>query len=185
MSSCGLGSAFDFTDEEDDDLELSTDHTYVKSDAVVYREHVERHFAEFSPATKKEGSLVQCIADCEWRLLQIVPLEAGIYAIGRRKLADEFADEPDSTARRALIDAQIFMTYRKEFSSLASQERRLRSQRKADTAELQRLQNQRLNVRDKGGQEGHTVRNTIEQNTFVRGMGTFADAAQTVERGNA
>ena len=112
-------------------------------DALAYQQHLNRHTAEFSPATDKEKALVQTIADSEWRLLRIAPLEAGIYAIGRRKLADLFPEEKDPTNRQALIDAEIFLTYRKDFSNLALQERRLRNQRNADIAQLETLQKDR------------------------------------------
>jgi hypothetical protein len=116
-------------------------------DAPMYYEHLDRQFAEYAPATNKEKALVQTIADTEWRLLRIAPLEAGIYAVGRRKLADQFADEPDFENRQDLITAEIFLTYRKDFSNLALQERRLRNQRKADIAELQQLQQARIQQR--------------------------------------
>jgi hypothetical protein len=116
-------------------------------DIHAYYDHLDRHFADFSPATDKEKALVKTIADTEWRLLRIGPLEAGIYAVGRRKLADQFADEPDVFNREDLINAEVLLTYRKDFSNLALQERRLRSQRKADIAELQQLQHERIQQR--------------------------------------
>jgi hypothetical protein len=113
-------------------------------DALAYQHHLDRHFREFSPATDKEKALVQTIADTEWRLLRIAPLEAGIYAVGRRKLADLFPEEKDPANRADLITAEIFMTYRKDFSNLALQERRLRNQRQADIAQLRELQKERI-----------------------------------------
>jgi hypothetical protein len=112
-------------------------------DALAYQQHLNRHTAEFSPATDKEKALVQTIGDSEWRLLRIAPLEAGIQAVGRRKLADLFPEEKDPNNRQALIDAEIFLTYRKDFSNLALQERRLRNQRNADIAQLETLQKDR------------------------------------------
>jgi hypothetical protein len=112
-------------------------------DAVIYQQHLDRNFAEFAPGTDKEKALVQTIADAEWRLLRIVPLEAGIYAIGRLELADQFADHPDPVNREALIQGKIFMTYRRDLMNLALQERRLRNQRKTDIAELTQLQKDR------------------------------------------
>jgi hypothetical protein len=116
---------------------LSTD------DAAVYQQHLDRHFSQYNPATDEEKALVQAIGDTEWRLLRIAPLEAGIYAIGRRQLADQFADEQDQTNREALIHARIFMTYREDLNNLALQERRLRSQLAVDTAKLEQLQKDR------------------------------------------
>jgi hypothetical protein len=113
-------------------------------DAVIYQQHLNRHFAEFAPATDNEKALVQTIADTDWRLLRIAPLEAGIYAIGRLELADQFPTHADPGTREALIQSKIFMTYRRDLMNLALQERRLRNQRKADIAELQQLQKERL-----------------------------------------
>jgi hypothetical protein len=121
-------------------------------DASIYQHHLDRHFSQFSPATDQEQVLVQTIADTEWRLLRIVPLETGLYAIGRRKLADQFADEPDPTTREALIMAEVFTVYMKQLSNLALQERRLRNQRKADIAELQQLQQERAEKQHKAAQ---------------------------------
>jgi hypothetical protein len=112
-------------------------------DALIYQQHLDRHFAEFSPATDKEKAFVQIIADTEWRLLRIAPLEAGVYAVGCRKLAGQFAEEKDPTNREALITAEVYLTYRKDLSNLALQERRLRNQCKADVAALQQLQQER------------------------------------------
>ena len=65
------------------------------------------------------------------------PLEAGLYALGRRKLADLFPEEKDPVKRQALIHAEIYSTYRKDFWNLGLQERRLRSQLNSDLAELE------------------------------------------------
>jgi hypothetical protein len=96
-------------------------------DAIIYQQHLDRNFSEFSPVTDREKTLVQTIADAEWRLLRITPLEAGIYAIGRLELANEFAAFADSDNREALIQGKIFITYRRDLTNLALQERRLRS----------------------------------------------------------
>jgi hypothetical protein len=123
-----------------------TGHTVLlpTDDALVYRQHLDRYNARFSPATDQEKALVQTIADTEWRLLRIAPLEASIYAIGRRELADQFADEADLASREALLLGAIFMTYRRDLNNLALQERRLRNQRAADIAELKSIQTERL-----------------------------------------
>jgi hypothetical protein len=112
-------------------------------DSHAYHDHLDRHFLKFTPANDDEKALVQTIADTEWRLLRIAPLEAGLYAVGRRKLADLFPEEKDPANRQALIDVEIFTTYRRDFSNLGLQERRLRNQRNADVAELEKLQNDR------------------------------------------
>ena len=55
-------------------------------------------------------------------------MEAGIYAIGRRELAAQFADETDETVERAMIEAQILLTYHRDLNNLSIQEARLRRQ---------------------------------------------------------
>jgi hypothetical protein len=112
-------------------------------DIHAYCDHLDRHFLKFAPATDDEKAITQTIADTEWRLLRIAPLEAGLYAVGRRKLADLFPEEKDPLNRQALIDTEIFTTYRRDFSNLGLQERRLRNQLNADVAELEKLQNDR------------------------------------------
>jgi inactivated superfamily I helicase len=72
-------------------------------DAIIYQQHLHRYFTQFAPATDQEKALVQTIADTEWRLLRIAPLEAGIYAIGQLELADRFPDERNPINRQALI----------------------------------------------------------------------------------
>jgi hypothetical protein len=58
----------------------------------------------------------------------------------RLELANEFAAFVDSDNREALIQGKIFMTYRRDLTKLALQERRLRSQRKlADKARHHKL----------------------------------------------
>jgi hypothetical protein len=113
-------------------------------DAAIYQQHIHRHFSRYSPITDEEKELVQSIADTDWRLLRIAPLEAGIYAIGRRDLAHTVSDEPDSANREALLLSNIFIIHRRDLNNIALQERRLRSQRKADIAELLGLQQARL-----------------------------------------
>jgi hypothetical protein len=108
-------------------------------DVAAYQAHIERVFAQYSPQADDEKRLTQFIADALWRLERIPSLEAGIYAIGRRELASQFADEPDETVRKAMIEAQIFLTYRRDLNNLSIQELRLRRQYEKDEGELKRL----------------------------------------------
>jgi hypothetical protein len=108
-------------------------------DVTAYQAHVARTFQQFSPEGDDERRLAQSLADTLWRLDRIPALEAGIYAIGRRALAHEFADESDEAVRNALIEAQVFLTYRRDLSNLGLQETRLRRQYEKDEAELKRL----------------------------------------------
>ncbi len=112
-------------------------------DAIAYQAHLDRHFHRYSPVDDQEHTLVQFIADSEWRLLRIAPLEASIYAIGRLENPDLFPDEKDPVAREALIRGKLFLLYRRELNNLALQERRLRNQQTTDLAKLDALQKER------------------------------------------
>jgi hypothetical protein len=112
-------------------------------DAKVYEAHLLRYREEFQPVGARETQLVQNLADTQWRLDRIPNLEAGLYALGRLRYADLFADKGNSQIRAALLDAHILMTEAKHFKNLHLQESRLRRQYRQDLQELQERQTQR------------------------------------------
>jgi hypothetical protein len=79
-------------------------------DAIAYQKHIQRFFDEYKPATDAEETLVQSVADTEWRLLRIPSLEMGIYAIGRIELAA-------NSTRKTLLSAP-HSSKRKSFSRI-------------------------------------------------------------------
>jgi hypothetical protein len=112
-------------------------------DADAYQQHVNRIFEDLSPVTDKERVIVQTVADTDWRLLRIAPLEASVWAMGFRKLADLYPEETNEATRTSLIQGEVFAFFRRDFSNVALQERRLRNQRLSDLAELKALQQER------------------------------------------
>jgi hypothetical protein len=120
-------------------------------DAIAYQAHLDRHFKHQSPATDQEHTLVQMIADAEWRVLRIPSLEASIHAIGRLKLADLHANQTDPVVRESLITGEILMAYRRDLNNLALQERRLRNQMKSDQTQLKALQDERIERKEEKG----------------------------------
>ncbi len=76
-------------------------------DTAAYEQHIASFFTRHSPLGDEEHTLVQAIADTEWRLLRIAPLESGIYAIGRLKLADLHPEQTDPVVREGLIRTEI------------------------------------------------------------------------------
>ncbi len=106
-------------------------------DVEAYQAHVARFEAQWKPATDPERSLLQSIADTEWRLLRIPSLESGIYALGRLEFAGQFQDHS------GLLDAKIFLTYQRQLNNLSIQENRLRRQRDQDVERLQNSQSER------------------------------------------
>ncbi len=109
----------------------------------AYQAHIARLEKQFNPATDEERTLVQAVADIEWRLLRIPSLEAGILAVGRRKLADLYANEEDPAVRASFIEAEVQIAYRKDLSNIALQETRLRRHREVDAEKLNSVQTAR------------------------------------------
>jgi hypothetical protein len=118
-----------------------TGHTVLlpSEDAALYETHIHNFQERYLPAGDEETALVQSLADTEWRLQRIPGLEMGIYALGRLEFADLFPEE-DPAIRRQLIEAKIFLAYKRDLSSLSLQESRLRRQRENDEARLQQVQ---------------------------------------------
>jgi hypothetical protein len=102
---------------------------------ATYRTLVQSLIDRHCPASPDEQVLVQSLADIEWRLSRIPRLEAGIYATGRRELVD-LHSEQDPAIRAGLIEAEIFMKYRREFCDLSLQETRLLGMRRKALARL-------------------------------------------------
>ena len=112
-------------------------------EAAAYETHCNRVIASHKPATGEERAHVDTIADLQWRLLRVPALENGIYALGRRRLADQFEQEPEEN-RATLLNSEIFLVYQKELKSLFLQESRMVSRLERELAKLGALQQQRL-----------------------------------------
>ena len=108
-------------------------------DALAYQQHLDREFKRLAPTTDEEKSLAQSIADANWRILRVVPLEASLWAVALIKMGDLYPHITDPTERQSLINGEIQLAYRKDFSNLALQERRLRKQAADDEAKLNAL----------------------------------------------
>jgi hypothetical protein len=113
-------------------------------DPIVYQAFIESIFAQWSPATDQENRLTEVIGTTEWRLRRIPGLEAGIYAVGLLENNNLFLDEPDSIKRDRNVQSKLYLLYEKQLKNLSLQERRLRSQHKADVTELKQLQQDRI-----------------------------------------
>ncbi len=111
-------------------------------DAALYEQHVASIMQEHAPVGDAEQTLVQSLANTQWRLLRIPSLEMGVYALGRLEFADLFANE-DESVRTHLISAKTLLVYQRQLNNLGIQENRLRRQREKDSAALEELQNNR------------------------------------------
>src|SRR5690242_10870439 len=111
-------------------------------DAALYEQHLARFMQQYEPVGDEEQTLVQSLADTQWRLLRIPSLEAGIYALGRLEFAELFASE-DESVRTHLLNAKTLLVYQRQLNNLNLQENRLRRQREKDTSALLELQDNR------------------------------------------
>jgi hypothetical protein len=112
-------------------------------DAALYQQHVQRFVHDYKPDGARECELVQSLADTQWRLNRIPGLEMALFARGRVKFAEQFAEYDDQTAI-ALIDAETLVVCQRELRNLHLQENRLRRQYERDLAELKQLQLQHM-----------------------------------------
>jgi hypothetical protein len=143
-------------------------------DAKAYQAHLDRHFKHHAPANDQEHTLVQMIADAEWRILRIPGLEASIYALGRLKLADLHPEQTDPAVRESLITGEVLLAYRRDLSNLALQERRLRNQHKSDLEKLAVLQDERLEKTNEKGKIQKRMMDAIRTMTNTKKVyGTF------------
>jgi hypothetical protein len=148
-------------------------------DVAAYQAQVDRIFQQFAPESDEEKRLTQSLADTLWRLERIPSLEAGIYAIGRRELAAQFADEEDEAVRRAMIEAQIFLSYRRDLNNLSVQEARLRRQYEKDEAELKRqIAEREKAAKDRRAVEDQRWRSAILHYKAARERGIPFDPAE-------
>ena len=113
----------------------------------AYEAHLTRFFDEFKPETVREKELTQNIADAQWRINRTMTLHMGIFAVGQRELAPQFANEPDPVIRKTLIEAQIFINYQRQLKNLSLEENRLRKQIETDRTELKTLIEKRIRDR--------------------------------------
>ena len=140
-------------------------------DAAAYERHLERFVNEYQPSGEAEQTLTQSVADTEWRLLRIPSLEMGIYAVGHLEFASQFENQ-EPAVRKALIDAQVFLTYQRQLNNLSIQEGRLRKQREKDTADLKNLQTERRH------RTNHQVALATELYTNAQRQGASFDPAE-------
>ena len=108
-------------------------------DAALYETHILSFVERYSPVGDEETALVQFLADTEWRLQRIPSLEMGIYAIGRLEFEALFPEQEEAV-RRQLIEAKIFLAYKRDLSNLSLRESRLRRQREKDEVRLKEVQ---------------------------------------------
>jgi hypothetical protein len=112
-------------------------------DVEAYKAHIARFEKTLAPVGDQEKYLVQSLADTQWRLDRIPNLEAGMFALGRLRHAELFAEQENLPLRRAMIDAHILVEDAKHLKNLHLQESRLLRRYQQDLKELKELQAER------------------------------------------
>ncbi|MBV9038364.1 MAG: hypothetical protein JO182_28000 [Acidobacteriaceae bacterium] len=130
-------------------------------DVAAYEAHIASFQKELHPIGDREHTLVQSLADTQWRLDRIPNLETGLFALGRMRYADRFQDEADEQIRTMLLDAHILMTEAKHFKNLHLQESRLRRQYGQDLQELRKLQGERKQKEEEAEQLARLQEKTV------------------------
>jgi hypothetical protein len=148
-------------------------------EAALYEAHIARFRDEFQPVGDRETTLVQNLADTQWRLDRIPSLETGLFALGRRRYADLFEEEANPQVRAALLDAHILMTEAKHFKNLHLQESRLRRQYRQDAQELKERQAKR-----KKEQEENQERTQTRERVVAHAAGNGFEFANAANPGN-
>jgi len=110
--------------------------------AAEYERHIVEFAKELKPVGPRESSLVQSIADTEWRLQRIATLEFALFARGHVKFSNSFEDVTPSQ-RTGIVELETYLASEKHLRNLQLQESRLHRRRKADLAELHQLQTER------------------------------------------
>ncbi|MGC2659580.1 MAG: hypothetical protein WA324_16605 [Bryobacteraceae bacterium] len=111
-------------------------------DVEIYQKHVQEFVDQYQPVGPRESELVQALADHAWRLDRVAVLEHALYAHGHEEFSEQFADRGPLQA--GFTQMHTFLVYEKQFRNLQTQEMRLRRNREKDTAELRRMQSERL-----------------------------------------
>ncbi len=113
-----------------------------EEDAEQYRAHVARYYEEYEPVGQRETTLVQSLADTQWRLNNVPALESGLFALSRLR-GVELLSHADPQVQKILLDAQALVAEARQLKNLYLQESRLRRQYGRDADELADLQNRR------------------------------------------
>ena len=148
-----------------------------EDDISAYQRHIQRLLDQYRPDGEEEKTLVQSVADTEWRLLRIPSLEAGIYALGRLEFAGLF-DYDDAAACASLIEAKTFLVYQKQLNNLGVQETRLRRQLENDREKLKQIQSVRAKVEERKVFHGHYAPITAKNDRLLNAVLKYKECAR-------
>ena len=111
-------------------------------EARQYQAHLQRVFAWWEPVGDREHTLVQSLADTQWRLNSIPGLESALRVLAQARGA-QILSHPDPTIQNLLFKAQAEIAEAKAIKNIRLQESRLLRRYERDEEELKKLQSQR------------------------------------------
>ncbi len=113
---------------------------------ALYERHLAAYCDRFRPANLAESTLVQAIADSDWRLGRIPFLMMELECRAQQQLTAEGTEQYknlDEATLQLNIGVESFLRCEKQIRNLYLQESRLHRRREKDLAELQALQSAR------------------------------------------
>jgi hypothetical protein len=114
-------------------------------DMEAYQQFSAAICASFEPVGPLEDQIAQLIADTHWRLNRIPTLETNIFALAQfEPVPEHLAHLEDGPARTALIQANAFIAYERQFRNLHLQEQRLHRILRQAMSDLSAIQTNRL-----------------------------------------
>jgi hypothetical protein len=116
-------------------------------EARAYEAHLERVFARWQPKGDREHTLVQALADTQWRLNSIPGLESAFRALAQGRGAT-LLTHPDPAIARVLLQAQTEVAEAKALRNVRLQESRLLRRYERDEEELKKLQYKRFSLEE-------------------------------------
>ena len=114
-----------------------------EEEARQYQAHLQRVFTWWEPVGDREHTLVQSLADTQWRLNSIPGLESALRALAQTR-GVTLLSHPDPTVQRLLLQAQAEVAEAKALKNLRLQESRLLRRYERDEAELENLRSDRF-----------------------------------------
>ncbi|MBV9036384.1 MAG: hypothetical protein JO182_17990 [Acidobacteriaceae bacterium] len=153
-----------------------------EEEAAEYRAHVERVRDRWQPVGERERTLVQFLADTQWRLHSIPGLESALYARARLRGVELYQHE-DPQVRRLLLDGETEVIEAKALKNLRLHEGRLRRQYERDKAELEQLRQERFEAEKEQAQKAATPKTLSAANGFeFTNLKEHSDPLQSRER---
>jgi len=119
-------------------------------DLDVYRQRLQRFFAEYQPQGETEKHLVQTLADAAWRMNRIAALENNLFTLGIIE-HQENVDTDHPQVRTALATAKSYREQHRALANLSLHEQRLARLFEKTLKQLREIQAERMEMHNGKG----------------------------------